>query len=731
MIRHESFKLIKARGFCFLFVILLAIDILICSFLCKNNETLGGPDGNIVSCSTFNVGYENALNKIIEDADNNMVGLKFEKISELSFAYRYQKALYDLYSKLKEDRISQDYTIKGWDFLLSYRLGEVLLCIVVVFFSSSIFAVEEKSGMLSLVRLCKYGRLRFAATKVFAASSLCTAFVAIFKAAEFSTVALLSGMQGATAPLKVLQAYLFTPLNINIVTYYLFTVVSAIITVTLLMLICALLSVSTYNSPITVLCGLVFYGAGFFLLKSKYGNPLFSLRMLSCCSAVHKNMSEQRFYAAELFGYPVQYHWLRMIVSGILILFLIAATLLTYNRNDICILRLGTALERFYHKHFLQKRKIWKNGCVKNKISGSRIRRSSLLYWEINKVTARRIMIAAPLAAVCIYIVSCNRLASTIYSEEQYYRSYMMKLEGEWTQEKHDLVLFDLERLDAILQQKSDYEEWFKNQKITTQEYADFLNKYDNAQMLKQAHMRVVNKSDYLQKVSKTRTENAWFVYDTGWISGFSVNSSIVVIVTVVLLFHSVFNCETICGFSSILRCTKYGRNFTAVAKLCATALVSLSFAVISVAAELMAAIKSYEFPAPCAPLYSLEMFGNYSGGLKLYQFVLLIIALKTISAVIVSLAVAALSGIIRNPVATVLIPLVSCFSIDVLRICGLRVFDSCSISNYIAVTPLLLFSFEKSNGYTIFLITTAILLFCVAMLCHIACKNWRKGEVL
>ncbi|MBR4205732.1 MAG: hypothetical protein IKQ92_09670 [Clostridia bacterium] len=595
-------------------------------------------------------GYPARLEKVIDAAKANLSEFRRMGISEDSYAWKYQTEVIRRYEAMRGTvKIGVEY-VRGWGDYFDYRLGDVLLFLLLILLCSVVFTQEKQAGFLPVLRASKRGRGKTATLKI--ALTLCVTllFVLLFTLTSWTAFGLRIGFSSAENALQALPQFTYSPYRITVGNYFALTVLvklfSASVFASLLLAVSNLL-----RSPVlNYIAGLGLYGVNLLLGRLDASKAAAHLNLVSAAAA---NSLFTRYRAVNLFSsaaamVPVMLTLFALLLLGGAVL---AAWLHTRGGEAVSIPFAGTVIAsvltawaRF--RTSLRQRIAGRAGKRRRARSYS----LSLFWAEVFKtlVSSRFLILLLVLLAAKGWYSARLYEARPSYADAVY-REYMTFLEGELTPEKSEWIAGERARLSGILAEKTRMEEAFLNGELSYAQYRDYLSEYSSAEARSDLFTVIEEHERYL-----AARGSGWFVYDTGWRRLFSGDADLFLYTAVLLLLTGSFAGEYVSrsssgGFAQILRATKLGRRETFRAKLVSAGVISLILALLSCVIDFVVIAKNYALPSPTAPLESLELFGAYRGSLTVTGYAALFIGLRLLGALFMAMLVCALSELLSR----------------------------------------------------------------------------------
>ncbi|MCD7742417.1 MAG: hypothetical protein LUI06_09455 [Ruminococcus sp.] len=284
------------------------------------------------------------------------------------------------------------------------------------------------------------------------------------------------------------------------------------------------------------------------------------------------------------------------------------------------------------------------------------------------------------LAFLIITIVTYKPMSETFSNaDEIYYKQYMVKLEGEYTEQKQ-------EEIDAEEERFSEIENKMNEELLSSDSDGVFIMmKYQDELAPQLAFEEVKAHAEYLKT-----TENGEFVYDSGYklLTGdeSAANKDLTLALTAVAMLICcltyVYSVEYQTGASVLLKTSKRGRQTTFFIKLVIGLLITAIVFIITYAPYFYNALSTYGTAQIDAPLCSLEAFADANISIKSY--LILISVGRFVGLILCMLIIYFLSSRLKSFISTLLASTAILILPILLSLLGLDIF------NLVLVTPLL-----------------------------------------
>ena len=169
-------------------------------------------------------GYPARLEKVIDAAKANLSEFRRMGISEDSYAWKYQTEVIRRYEAMRGTvKIGVEY-VRGWGDYFDYRLGDVLLFLLLILLCSVVFTQEKQAGFLPVLRASKRGRGKTATLKIALTLSVTLLFVLLFTLTSWTAFGLRIGFSSAENALQALPQFTYSPYRITVGNYFALTV---------------------------------------------------------------------------------------------------------------------------------------------------------------------------------------------------------------------------------------------------------------------------------------------------------------------------------------------------------------------------------------------------------------------------------------------------------------------------------------------------------------------------
>ena len=595
-------------------------------------------------------GFPDEIKGYIENTEKNRRTYLETGVSEDSFEYRYQESAGRLYEKVLEKvELSGEYA-GGWDDFLTFRIPGLISLLGSLIIGAVVFITERENGMLPVIRSSRRGRFDTAAAKVLSAlffSVILTLAVNLAALAVFASAGML---RGASEPLQTADTFRKSFLTISLGEYCVLFFAQRIISGAVCVAVCMLTSVVFYNWIISFAASAAFVGLNYYLFSA--GNsPLSAKRHINLFSLADGSLLYSRYNAINLFGFPVLFSDFCAILFPAAAAVLAIVSALIFCRRAPSSRRTAP-LSRI--AGFLRK-------VVRNRkpaaSAGKRRHSLSLVSGELTKAATFRYAGVAAAALIVIGLIlfpsSSTFDDNRNFSRKMYEEIILPEYEGEWTEEKHETILKRLSDDELIVSQYTQKMQDYENGLLKKDDYLSFMETYKQAQLELSSIRILAAHSEYLKSAFEENGVRGEFFADTGWNAFFRRGPDYYLFAAIIILASGLYPIEYGSRkISWIVRATKKGRAATFASKTAAAAILASVLSLVSETVMLILASSRLSLSHAAAPALSIERLGGLESGISVAGYLALYVLTRVAGAALLSITVAALSGITRNVLA-------------------------------------------------------------------------------
>lgn len=595
-------------------------------------------------------GFTDEIKGYIENTEKNRLTYLETGVTEDSFEYRYQESAGRLYENVLEKvTLSGEYA-GGWDDFLTFRLPGLISLLGSLVIGAVVFISERENGMLPVIRSSRRGRFDTASAKALSALSFSIILTLAVNLAALAVFASSGMLRGASEPLQTADSFRKSFLTVSLGEYCLLFFLQRIIAGAVCVAVCMLTSVVFYNWIISFAASAAFVGLNYYLFSAD-NSPLSAKRHINLFSLADGSLLCSRYNAVNLFGYPVLFSDFCAVVFPVAAVVLALVSALIFCRRAPSSRRTAplSGIAGIIRK-VLPKKKAGAS-------SGSRLHSLSLVSGELAKAFTFRY---AGVAAAVVIVVGLILFPSSStlndnrnFSRKMYEEIILPEYEGEWTEEKHEAIMKRLSDDELIVSQYRQKMQDYENGLLKKDEYLSFMETYKEAQLELSSIRILAAHSEYLKSAFEEKGVRGEFFADTGWNAYFRRGSDYFLFTAIIILASGIYPIEYGARhISNIIRASKKGRAATFASKTAAAAIFAAALTLISETAMLIIAAPKLALTHASAPALSIERLSGLESGISVEGFLAIYVLTRVTGAVLLSLAVSALSGITRNVLA-------------------------------------------------------------------------------
>lgn len=664
-------------------------------------------------------GYRDTVGDVINRAENNLKEFDLLGISKEEYSYRYQLRVIELYEKAKNDvRFGFEY-VHGWNEYFNYSAVNIFIFIVIIIAGTVIFAQEKVSGALPIIRATKEGRFKTAIAKLTAIIAVTIFTVVLFTTTTLLTFWLCCGFSSLQNAIQILDAYELSPYILTIGEYLALTFAVKIVTFTLFSAAVVLVSVFTYNYVITYIAGLGFYGINYLLNSISYIGVEGAFGALNLVAAANVTPLTERYRAINLFGHTADYVSVMFVLYAILSVSLFVLSAHKYVRSgEGKSWRFITVMSQHI------KEKIT---TLKTSVSNLKRQRSypkSIFAYEMHKliISSRLWILIILFLFIKIYATTIEYRNTESYSDA-IYKSYMVKLDGELTDEKRQYIREERELISKAFEMEVQMRSAYFKGEIELEEFLSYLERLNYAKGHDEVLLRVEEHEEYIIEKA-LQGYDVHFLYDTGWKELFFGRFDPLLYGLILIAFSGIFANEyesrsSSGSFSQILRLTKHGRKKTFTAKLAATIIFSGIISIVWSIIDILIVSTVYELPSLFSPLLSISAFENLPANLSILGFLIFVYTARTLSLVLLAVWVLSFSLLFKSSLITVSTVGAITLLPSILSYFGVIAVSALDYISFMIVTPIVI------DGMMPFIIFAAVITILVSIMVVSAKRKW------
>lgn len=235
------------------------------------------------------------------------------------------------------------------------------------------------------------------------------------------------------------------------------------------------------------------------------------------------------------------------------------------------------------------------------------------------------------------------------------YKFYSEKLEGEYTQEKHDFIVSEYNRFQELLENEHLYEEDFKNDNIDTEEYKIISDDIKSAKSRIKTVEYLIQKTEYYETLDE-KAEYFFDIYHIDFVSNMKVD--IFLIIVILILITSIYTDDYYSGTTNMIRSLKNGRKKLFVNRLICNISISAFFSLIFAVIEFIVKYLKFGLSHMDVSVKSLLIMEGAEYDLPFTEYVIATILIRVFFTIVVGLVIMLIAEKIQTNMGTYLIVL-------------------------------------------------------------------------
>lgn len=669
--------------------------------------------------------YSSDIKVLIKEAQTNLSEYPRLGIYPDSYTYKYQEKMIEVYSNIQNNvSIGVEHS-RGWSGLFTYGTANIFIFASILLIGTLSFAQEGSTGFDIILRVSKKGRFSTGATKLSAMALISIGITTIFTASTFCAFALNGGFSSASNAIQSISEFRYAPYILTIGQYFVISFIVRMLVFLLFGMITSVLSVVFRQYILIYASGSMILGVSF-IIHTLANKTNTSALYLNIVSAVDSIAFFDHFRSINVFSSAISLDWFAITVGSILMISYVLIALALY-----CNGKLGFFSIRLKKAVFSVKKRKKNIKC--------RILQQTLFSTEYHKTFVASRLGILTLCLLIISVFTSYRSYPGIDSfGDRVYHDYMEELEGAPSADKDGFIMAERSEIMSIVSARNARENAYKSGQIGREEYLNYLDSYNTAQA----------KSDYLKLIEEHRVylaaksaagQEAWYLYDSGWLTLFSSGGDAFCFSAIVILFCGVFSREYNSASSSgrfayILRTTKKGRGLTFTAKFLSSLIISALLFVIFYLPQIIFVFNNYYLPAAEAPLASIRTYTMYTGKLTVGDYAILLFFMRFCGVIILGILSTTISCICERELTAICMTVGLTVLPSLAASWGLKTVQKISFwelfsGNTLFINSIAYDTFGSDYGFVTLFITICTII-CIFLI-FISYKKWCKGKYI
>jgi hypothetical protein len=491
--------------------------------------------------------------------------------------------------------------------------------------------------MTSILNITKNGQRRTICAKLFTALFYTVSMTLLITFSSFVTIYFKYGFSSPFEPIQIIKTFKYCAYPISVLQYLFIFIGMKLLAFSTYAAVIVFISyvfsheLYTYGTAglfftVQVLLGMISQNSSFHLLKQ------FSLFYIAFVNTIFL-----RYIGINLFGYCMSYT-AAVILFTFTVCSVIIVNMIIINKKqhtEIINTRVITLPRLFMHDIVVSQYSI------------------SLLHHEVYKILHNRSLIIIFCTACLLKgIVSYQYFLPENSQKLEIYENYLLKLNGEVTGEKLSYIKSENDKINNALTIYTDMRDKYIDDKVTLDELNNYVIDYNYAIANKDAFASVKEYSEYLTTAD---LDTVYFIDDIGIVKLISQPFDIVLATAFAFLFSGAFASEYQCGFSQILRITKYGRNKLWKVKLFTYFLFASFLLILFKTFDLSLLINNYTFSYLDKPIKNLMEYSSVNTNISIIEYICLTELLHLLTAYFTAAIIISLSIVSKNVIISIL----------------------------------------------------------------------------
>ena len=568
----------------------------------------------------------NSYLESVQNTKNRLNGISiFQKESDSFSDRNIEKSAAD-YKEMDKIQIRWQPS-KGIVLALESSITDILLFLGIMLFVGSLITEEKEKRLLYITRATKHGMSTYLFEKLFALFIHTVALSVAMVGANLLFAAFTTRIGDLTASIQSLAPYMESSLSISVIEYILLSILTKAAVLFCFGTILSAVAIISIKSFMPYFTGMILLAISsiLYITIPTYSN-LCPLKYLNFIGAMETEELYGAYLNLNINEVPVSRLTLTWTTLVLLISSGVVLCLLIYLR--------GTHLE-------LQKLRISK--FIRFHPHGNLLRHEAYKLL----ITNRAVLILLCFAILIGYYGISQEYHPSV--SEQYYQKMMLQLEGEFTEQKEQLILAEQGRFDEAIRKISQIDAMVSNGEIDHLTADSMKTQWESVLLFYPSFERIALQYD------RVKQYGGEFIYDTGYLYllGEQDNSllicALLLSACMVLSFHNSISVEHSKNSWFLLGTTAAGRKKIIVRKVLVCLFCAAMMSVVPWIFRSIAISKAFPMNSLTVPIQSIPAFENIQICMSVIVFVVLAVILQMLLIMGVALATTVISGWRKN----------------------------------------------------------------------------------
>ena len=626
ILRFELEHILRNR----IFWLLLASFIFINAVCLYSNLQSNDGSSTDLTLEDYQIEYNEFLSEITVKSDENKTIQLFHN---------------DPYTVRNIDKTKQDYQSlqnipitwyggKALTLVLCFPVTDILMLLFLSYCILLSVLDTKRNGMISFLRTMPNGRERLAFAKINALFIICLFVIFVF----YGTNIIFANPMSISfeSPLQCLWGYMRSTWKISIGMYLLIYLLCKWLALFLLTLIlflvgCLASHVIYYYSAIL---GISILNGICYTLGSHVGKIEF-LKYFNLFFFYSTGKATSLYHNYNLLGYPISIHTVNTIC---ILIFVIVFTIL------------GCKCFAIIHKQYSTFTNLQKKTFITIN-ENHRVKHHLIFHTECYKLLyGNRIIIFFIL--ICLFqLYQYNNKSAHWYQDDLYYRNYITMVEGNYTEEKLELLQTEQKQINAAKREFDKLDSQFSSNQISESYYTRMTEPYLQEMKKENALNRAISYVSYIKSLGN----HAGILYTRGWeylskntISTKNAVTLILYLICIILSLSGIYAQEYQHGTVELLNTYPYQNRSNRYKKILILGICTGFFILIYVP-EFIWTVKEYSLDGLFYSLDSIPCFSPKFHAIPIFLFYLILYLIRIIFGILIGWVVSITGKYIKN----------------------------------------------------------------------------------
>lgn len=657
--------------------------------------------------------YKDYLKSVEEDKDKLLKVSIFHKKG--SFSYNNIIKTAEDFQKLNSVETSVGIE-KGVTAISNYWISDLSILLIIIILSINIFLQERENEILNLLKANKKGRQPLIITKLI---TMILSVITITAFVYFSLMIIsdkLYGFGDINRSIQSISNFRECNLLISVKEYLVLFIIFKIFTSIMISVIVTMIIQLNKNVTKSYISVVAFVFLSYICYRFiPFNSALNTLKYLNIFSFLSVGKLIGEYININFFSKPINLLNIYFFSLIVVLPIIIAINIIIFSKE-----------KDIKGKEF----NINIISTLRSKISRITIP-STLFLNELYKIVIENKAYVVILIAVFISISNININEERSYDNDTIiYKNYINKLSGVLTQGKERYLEREQQKLYSIGDQKLKNEYLLQKNKITRDEYEKKSLKLEILNKKVEAFDEVYNQYQYLKYIKDTKNINVHFIDKNIKEELFNLkselNNGIYLSILLIIILSNIFAKEYKSGAIILIQGSKERKRLF-LYKFIISYIITTILLILVYIPTYINVIDEFGIEFLKAPIQSIEQYMNISANLTIIQFIILESILKCIGVMCITTCIVCLSLLSKNHITTIIISTILLIPSILMRLIGINLNESISISNIFSLNESL--SYKSGISFNIIYFISIIIL--VVGIVFVTQKKFKNEKLL